>query len=92
MKMLLVIAGLLICGCAMNAERTISGVQTKNGGPIRFERMGTITTEDMQDRRQCGMNQVSWCSGNNNCQCLFIHEAENRARQMARRHAGGPGI
>lgn len=85
MRVLLVVIGLLISGCATDVGRTMSGDQTKNGGPIRLERLGTVTSVDITTGPRCRPSQVNWCTlrgGKENCQCLHIRAAEEKVRRM----------
>ena len=85
MRVLFVLVGLLISGCATDFGRTVSGSHTKSGGPIRFERLGTLTSEDISTRTRCGAKQVSWCVTSDpreTCQCVFVREAEDKVRQV----------
>ena len=88
MKVSLVLFALLISGCATNAAGPFHGNKARNISPVRYARLGAITYEDVPDLHKCGTNQLSWCSGeaaSENCRCLFIHEAQDKAQQMVRR-------
>ena len=88
MKVSLVLFALLISGCATNAAGPFHGNQARNIGPVRYSRLGAITNEDIPNLQRCGTNRISWCSGpaaGDNCRCLYIHEAQDKAREMLRR-------
>ncbi len=94
MKVLFVFVCVFVSGCATGITSSVSGDQTKNGGPMRFERLGAMTSEDISPRRQCGMRQVSMCTTSDSrevCDCLSVKDAEFRVRQVVRQHRG-PGI
>jgi len=94
MKLLFVLTGLLISGCATDVGRTMYGGQMKNGSPIRFERLGSMTSEDISTGRQCGLDRVSLCtttSSHESCRCIFAHDAERRIRQVVGQRRGPGG-
>jgi len=91
MRVLFVLVGLLISGCATDFDRTLAGSHTKSGGPIRFERLGALTSEDISSRTRCGAKQVSWCVTSDpreNCQCIFVRQAEDKVRQVLGQRSG----
>jgi len=74
---------LLVAGCGSNSG--FAGKQTKNGGPVRIERLGTMTTTDRVAERSCNRRQVLWChrlAGAQHCQCTYVKQAEDRVRRM----------
>jgi hypothetical protein len=86
MRVFLVITFLLVSGCASDAGGGISGKQSKNSGPVRYERLGAVTSIGVPDGLQCGTNKMKWCSVESrkeSCQCLYIHQAEDKVRRMA---------
>jgi hypothetical protein len=84
MRLILMLSAVLFAGCAFVTPPAVSGSQMKNGGPIRVERLGTTMFINTSDELTCGDDYVSWCTGSRSrksCQCLTIHEAEQRARR-----------
>jgi hypothetical protein len=77
---------LVVTGCA-NDRSSLAGRHTKNGGLERVERLGVMTTSELPAEHQCSTRQIRWCSdrgGAINCKCVYVREAEDRVRRMAR--------
>lgn len=93
MRVLMVLTVLLVSGCATGVRSDLSGDQMKNGSPIRFERIGSLTSEDLSEALRCRPNQVNLCSGGygrDSCRCHFVNDAEVRIRQIVgQRRASG---
>jgi len=93
MRIYPVLICLVISGCATDTGRPLFGAHGKNGNPVRYERLGSITDQDVSTGPQCGSKQVSWCTERRerqNCQCLNVHEAEEKVRRMTAQFRG-PG-
>lgn len=83
MRLTMLMALLAMAGCGTNSG--FAGKQMKNGGPVRIERLGTMTTSDFVDERSCNSKQILWCttrSGAQSCQCVYTKQAEDRVRRM----------
>ena len=92
MRVFLVIIILLVTGCATDSGGEISGKQLKNGGPVRYERLGTVTRIDTPTELQCGEKRVKWCGvrgKEQSCQCLHIHRAQDQVRRMMGQSGNG---
>lgn len=51
---------------------------------VQYERLGTLTTQDVSEIGACNAEQVSWCTGSRlrkSCKCLSIREVESRAQR-----------
>ena len=86
MRVFSIIVFVFISGCAVNGGMT--GKQSKNDGPVRYERLGVLTETALTEEMACHTNQVKWCSSNANpesCRCMTVHDAERRVRRMATR-------
>lgn len=89
MRSTLLLTVLLMGGCATSAPESMTGMHAKNAGPIRIERLGTMTYDRVIEEGHCGKDRVSWCAASgrqkpSSCQCLSIREAEMRATRMLR--------
>ncbi len=87
MKVLFVFICVLISGCATGVTGATSGDQSKNAGPMRFERLGSITSEDISASRQCRSDMVKVCttsSGFEDCDCMIVRDAEFRIQTVMR--------
>ncbi len=85
MRILSVIIVLFVSGCATDSGGEISGKQLKNGGPVRYERLGTVTSVDMLAELHCGDKRVQWCAVRGRqqaCRCMNIHQAQDQVRRM----------
>jgi hypothetical protein len=94
MKVLGVLFGLLITGCATDSGSTLSGSHAKNGRPLRYEIRRAMSSHDNSNVPQCGSKQVNVCTDRPHrkvCRCLSVYEAEVRMRQMLGQR-GGPGL
>ena len=97
MKVLFVSICLLLSGCATGVSSLASGDQSKNGSPMRFERLGSMTSEDISTTRQCPGNKVKVCTTSSSledCSCMFVRDAEFRTQpvlsQRRIEHRRGP--
>lgn len=75
----------LLAGCA-GSQTDLAGKHGKNGGPVRVERLGIMTTSELPADGQCRAREVRWCSSRGrgvNCQCVLVQEAKDRVRRLA---------
>jgi hypothetical protein len=89
MKVLIVCICFLVTGCATGVSSLTSGDQSKNGSPMRFERLGSMTSEDIATGRHCPGNMVKVCTTSSrfeDCDCMFVRDAEFRTQPVARQH------
>jgi hypothetical protein len=88
MKALFVVVCLLMTGCATGVTSYTAGDESKNGAPVRFERLGTMTSEDISASRQCRSTQVKVCTmsdAREDCGCMFIDDVQRRVQSVVRR-------
>ena len=86
MRLISVMVLLLVSGCASSPDYDLSGKQSKNGTPVRYERLGSVTSLDVPTDLKCNSRQVRWCNvvGSwKKCGCVYIHDAEEKVRRMA---------
>ena len=82
-RLTMLMALLAMAGCGTNSG--FAGKQMKNGGPVRIERLGTMTTSDFVAEERCNSKQILWCttrSGAKSCQCVYTKQAEDRVRRI----------
>lgn len=87
MRALTVMSMLLLSACAAGGRDSATRADPYPQTPIRYDRLGTITTQDMSDLDACGDNQVNWCNGSRarkSCTCLSIREVERRTEKAIR--------
>ena len=85
MKALIVVVCLLMSGCATDVASLISGDQSKNGAPMRFERLGAMTSEDISASRQCRSTQIKVCTtsgAREDCGCMFVDDVQCRVQSV----------
>jgi hypothetical protein len=76
---------LAMTGCAIGPGDGLDGRQKKNGGVVRYERLGASTGQEIPGEWRCGAKQVKWCSGDaDRCGCVDDHIAQDRVRRMTR--------
>jgi len=89
MKVLFVFICVLISGCVTGFTSATSGDQSKNGGPMRFERLGALTSQELSTGRQCHSSQVKVCTTSDpreDCGCMSIDAAQRQVQPVVRRH------
>jgi len=89
MKALLIVVCLLTSGCATGIASLTSGEHSKNGGPMRFERLGAMTSEDISAVRQCRKTQIKVCTTSGvaeDCGCMFVDDVQRRVQSLARQN------
>ena len=87
MKILFVVVCLLMSGCATGVASSTSGDQSKNGAPMRFERLGAMTSEYLSASRQCRSTQVRVCTTSDtrkDCGCMFVDVVQRRVQSVVR--------
>lgn len=87
MKALLIVIFLSMSGCATGIDSLMSGEQSKNSGPMRFERLGTLTSEDVSAARQCRITQIKVCTTDDareDCGCMFVDDVQRRVQSLVR--------
>lgn len=86
MRLTAVIIFLAMAGCATGPDSDLSGRYIKNGGPVRYERLGSVTDTNLGDQTRCLSKQVMWCAGGEeSCKCMYVHQAEDRLRRLTSR-------
>ena len=86
MRLWIIGIGLALAGCATGTGE-LSGKQSKNGGPVRYERLGVVTKTNVPLEARCGREQVTWCevkAGRSNCACVHRQDARQRTERLAR--------
>lgn len=86
MRTAVVIMVVALAGCG-TGQSGFSGKHSKNGGPLRVERLGVVTTSELPAERQCGARAVRWCSDRGDraaCACIPVQQAKDRVRRLAR--------
>ena len=84
MRLLIIGMLLALAGCA-SGPGELSGKQSKNGGPVRYERLGVVTDRNVPMDAQCGRQQVMWCNTKLNertCACVYRQEARERTERL----------
>ena len=95
MRLVAVMVIMVMAGCASNGTDVPLGKHSKNGGPVRVERMGSMTALASFKAGSCHAEQVLLCRGESedgDCRCVTIYDAERRLEIMTHdRPAFRPG-
>ncbi len=85
MRLMILVTCLVLSACAAGPDE-LYGKASKNWGPERVERLGSVTNYDLTNEPRCRSEQVLWCGVDEaaeSCQCVYVDMAEDRIRQMA---------
>ena len=84
-RVMLSVVLLLVYACA-SGPGELAGKSAKTGEPVRFERLGAVTSTNVPIEATCGHTEVKWCStrnGTRSCYCAKRYRTQDKIRRMA---------
>ena len=84
--MMFVVTLLMVSACASGPDEFV-GRSAKNGAPVRFERLGAVTSTNVPVEATCDSKELKWCSTRNGkraCYCAKRFRTQDQLRRLAR--------